>query len=202
MTLRRLRTGSVCGAVASALAAASDGLQVRGVNGQALALFAPKGPASAIFFVATDCPISNWYAPTIQQVCRDYAARGVDCTLVYEDVDLGADASGARRGGAHASARVSLRRDDGGRGPHARGGEAREGDHHAAGRARRPRRRDPLSRPHRQRLCRSRQAAPARDVARSARRRSTRCLPAAPSRRRRPRRSGATSWIPLRFGEG
>jgi hypothetical protein len=71
------------------LTAASDGLQVRGVDGRAFALFAPQGPASAIFFIATDCPISNWYAPTIQQVCRDYAARGVDCTLVYEDVDLG-----------------------------------------------------------------------------------------------------------------
>jgi hypothetical protein len=74
----------------SALTAASDGLQVRGVDGRAFALFAPRGQASAIFFIATDCPISNWYAPTIQQVCADVAARGVDCTLVYEDVDLGA----------------------------------------------------------------------------------------------------------------
>jgi len=74
----------------SALTAASDGLQVRGVNGQAFALFAPKGPASVVFFIATDCPISNWYAPTIQQVCREYGSRGVDCTLVYEDIDLGA----------------------------------------------------------------------------------------------------------------
>ena len=75
---------------ATALTSASDGLQVRGVDGRAFALFAPTGPASAIFFIATDCPISNWYAPTIQQACSDYAARGVDCTLVYEDVDLGA----------------------------------------------------------------------------------------------------------------
>ena len=81
----------LCAALwATALGAASDGLQVRGVDGRAFVLFAPKGAASAIFFVATDCPISNWYAPTIQQVCRDYAARGVDCALVYEDVDLGA----------------------------------------------------------------------------------------------------------------
>ncbi len=75
---------------ANALTAASDGLQVRGIDGRAFALFAPRGAASAIFFVATDCPISNWYAPTIQQVCREFAARGVDCTLVYEDVELGA----------------------------------------------------------------------------------------------------------------
>ena len=75
------------------LTAASDGLQVRGVEGQPRVLFAPKGAASAMFYVATDCPISNWYAQTIQQVCRDYAARGVDCALVYEDVDLGSASS-------------------------------------------------------------------------------------------------------------
>jgi hypothetical protein len=74
----------------AALCAAGDALQFRGVNGERLALFASSGKPSALFFIATDCPISNWYAPTIQQVCRDYAARGVDCTLVYEDVDLGA----------------------------------------------------------------------------------------------------------------
>ena len=86
----RLPVVVLCAALlTSALTAASDGLQVRGVNGQAFVLFAPKGPASVIFFVATDCPISNWYAPTIQQVCREYSSRGVDCTLMYEDVDLG-----------------------------------------------------------------------------------------------------------------
>ena len=73
-----------------AVSAAGDGVRLRGLNGEVLDVFAPKARASALFFIATDCPISNWYAPTIQQVCRDYAARGVDCTLVYEDVDLGA----------------------------------------------------------------------------------------------------------------
>ena len=91
MTLRSVCAWLASAALsASALAAAGDPLQFRGVNGEALALFAPKGKASAMFFVASDCPISNWYAPTIQQVCRDYASRGVDCTLIYEDVDLGA----------------------------------------------------------------------------------------------------------------
>jgi hypothetical protein len=74
----------------AALCAAGDALQFRGVNGERLALFASTGKPSALFFIATDCPISNWYAQTIQQVCRDYATRGVACTLVYEDVDLGA----------------------------------------------------------------------------------------------------------------
>jgi hypothetical protein len=74
---------------AAVVSAAGDPLQFRGLNGEALALFAPQGKASAMFFIATDCPISNWYATTIQQVCREYASRGVDCTLMYEDVDLG-----------------------------------------------------------------------------------------------------------------
>lgn len=72
------------------LSAAGDrATTIRGVTGGTLDPFAPAGAATAIFFVQTDCPISNWYAPTIQQVCRDYATRGVGCTLMYEDVDLG-----------------------------------------------------------------------------------------------------------------
>lgn len=75
---------------AVALPAAGDSVSIRGLDGRPLQLLGPSARASAIFFIATDCPISNWYAPTIQQVCREYAARGVDCTLVYEDVDLAA----------------------------------------------------------------------------------------------------------------
>jgi thiol-disulfide isomerase/thioredoxin len=75
---------------AVALPATSDSVSIRGLDGRPVQLLGPSARASAVFFIATDCPISNWYAPTIQQVCREYAARGVDCTLVYEDVDLGA----------------------------------------------------------------------------------------------------------------
>jgi hypothetical protein len=131
---------------ATAVTAGSDGLQVRGIDGHAFALFAPKGQASAVFFVATDCPISNWYAPTIQQVCRDYAARGVDCTLIYEDVDLG-----AKPAALDAAVRTHLRE-------YGYGSIAATVDRH-----------DPVSRPHRQRLRRTGQAASARDVARPAR---------------------------------
>jgi hypothetical protein len=35
--------------------------------------------------VSTDCPISNSFAPEIQHICKDYAAKGVACSLVYED---------------------------------------------------------------------------------------------------------------------
>jgi hypothetical protein len=70
---------------ASVSAAAS---RIAGIDGRTLRPFEPAGPAHVVFFVATDCPISNAYAPEIQRVCRDYAAKGVGCSLMYEDVDL------------------------------------------------------------------------------------------------------------------
>ncbi len=50
--------------------------------------FRPDGKANVLVFVTSDCPISNGYAPKIQRVCAEYAAAGVKCTLVYEDVSI------------------------------------------------------------------------------------------------------------------
>jgi thiol-disulfide isomerase/thioredoxin len=69
------------------LASARAPNQVRDIDGRVLALFEPASAASLILFVATDCPISNSYAPEIQRVCREYGPRGVNCALVYEDVE-------------------------------------------------------------------------------------------------------------------
>ena len=44
--------------------------------------------AHILFFVTSDCPISNFYAPEIQKHCADYRDRNVACTLVYEDVGI------------------------------------------------------------------------------------------------------------------
>jgi hypothetical protein len=49
------------------------------------ALFQPSDRIQVIVFIASDCPISNGYAPEIQRVCGDFSSRGVRCTLVYED---------------------------------------------------------------------------------------------------------------------
>src|SRR6188474_2377161 len=62
--------------------------QLRDLDGHALAPFAPGARVNVVFFVATDCPISNSYAPVIQRVCREYGPRGVECSLIYEDVDI------------------------------------------------------------------------------------------------------------------
>jgi hypothetical protein len=57
------------------------------VTGGTIMPFAPAGKAGVVFFVATDCPVSNSYAPEIQRVCREYGPR-VGCSLIYEDVDV------------------------------------------------------------------------------------------------------------------
>jgi hypothetical protein len=64
--------------------------QVRDVDGLARDPFAPAGIANVLLFVASDCPISNGYAPEIQRICRDYRTKGVACSLVYEDVSIDA----------------------------------------------------------------------------------------------------------------
>jgi thiol-disulfide isomerase/thioredoxin len=66
--------------------------QTRDVDGRPFAPFAPTGKASLIFFVQTDCPVSNSYAPEIQRICKVYASKGVSCALAYEDVSVTAGA--------------------------------------------------------------------------------------------------------------
>src|SRR5262245_14444287 len=91
----RTRSSRVVGGVAVlALAIALPAAQIPDVDGRPLNPFAPAGKASVIFFVATDCPISNSYAPEIQRMCREFGPRGVACALMYEDMEAGA--AGAR----------------------------------------------------------------------------------------------------------
>jgi hypothetical protein len=40
---------------------------------------------TALFFVTTDCPIANRYAPEIQRICTAYGPAGTQCFLVYVD---------------------------------------------------------------------------------------------------------------------
>ena len=68
------------------LLAAGLSAQTRDVDGRPLAPFAPAGKANVLFFVQTDCPVSNSYAPEIQRICKAYAAKGISCALAYEDV--------------------------------------------------------------------------------------------------------------------
>jgi thiol-disulfide isomerase/thioredoxin len=86
--VRRLLWLSVvlCPVIVVAADRARD-LQLRDVDGGVVKPFASGTKASVAFFVATDCPVSNAYAPEIQRVCREYSGRGVGCSLIYEDVE-------------------------------------------------------------------------------------------------------------------
>lgn len=44
--------------------------------------------ANILYFITNDCPISNQYAPEINRICKQYAAHGVGCYLVYIDPTL------------------------------------------------------------------------------------------------------------------
>ena len=46
---------------------------------------------TVLLFVATDCPISNRYAPTIQQLFADFSKASFRFWLVYPDPDTTAD---------------------------------------------------------------------------------------------------------------
>ena len=59
---------------------------VDGVDRQLLKL--AKGKAEALFFIAPDCPVSNYYAHEIRRICDEYGSRGVSCALVYVDPTL------------------------------------------------------------------------------------------------------------------
>lgn len=47
----------------------------------------PAARATVLFFIATDCPISNGYAPEIIRICNEYMPRGVTFQAVYPDPD-------------------------------------------------------------------------------------------------------------------
>jgi thiol-disulfide isomerase/thioredoxin len=89
MPSRRTLVWSAFVPVALALTVAARGaaVQIPDIDGRTLTPFEPAGAAHVIFFIATDCPVSNSYAPEIQRVCREYGPRGVGCALMYEDVD-------------------------------------------------------------------------------------------------------------------
>lgn len=78
-------------ALASCLAAqdrVDTRLRIRDTAGNMQTPFSvPAGRMSALFFVTTDCPISNQYAREIQRICREYEGS-TSCFLVYVDPDL------------------------------------------------------------------------------------------------------------------
>jgi hypothetical protein len=70
-----------------ALQAGSAEHFMRSIDGVLLgSLENPKGwEWTLLFFVMSDCPIANQYAPEVQRICTAYGSKGVRCFLVYVD---------------------------------------------------------------------------------------------------------------------
>jgi len=72
-------------------AAPDSGNLLEDIDGQTYGSLAEPGRWTALFFVRTDCPISNQYAPEIRRICADYGEDGVRCFLVYIDGSVTAE---------------------------------------------------------------------------------------------------------------
>jgi hypothetical protein len=85
-----MRSFYLVAAMFAAWAAGASPLRVLDIDGRPITPLHPAAKAGVLFFVSTDCPISNSFAPEIQRICKDYAAKGVGCSLVYEDLQVDA----------------------------------------------------------------------------------------------------------------
>ena len=47
--------------------------------------------ATIVYFVTSDCPISNRYMPEIRRICEDYSESGARCLMVYVDPTISLD---------------------------------------------------------------------------------------------------------------
>lgn len=68
----------------------SQSINATDISGRPFNPFTAAGEPRVLFFVSSDCPISNRYAPDVQRLCTEYGSRGVRCSLVYEDLDIDA----------------------------------------------------------------------------------------------------------------
>jgi len=82
--------------LASTAIFAAPGLE--DIDGNPLpAIGAGDDKATAVFFVMSDCPISNVFAPEINRICDDFDDQGVRCYLAYVDPELDAEQIDAHR---------------------------------------------------------------------------------------------------------
>lgn len=58
---------------------------VSDIDGHRLNLAGPDTKAEVLFFITTDCPISNSYFPEINRIVTDYAPRKIAFYAVYTD---------------------------------------------------------------------------------------------------------------------
>lgn len=71
-----------------------------------LAACGSPGKPEILFFITTDCPIANSFAPEIKRIAAEYGPRGVDISLIYTDGNADAVRKHASEYGYESSVRV------------------------------------------------------------------------------------------------
>jgi hypothetical protein len=61
---------------------------IRGLDGEPIALTAPRGGATALIFYSTECPISNSYSPTLGELAAQFRGKPVNWVGICVDPDL------------------------------------------------------------------------------------------------------------------
>lgn len=73
---------------------ASETLTFKDISAAEHSPFANKETkAVVLIFIATDCPIANYFQPTIAQLATDFASSGVPFFLVHSDPDMDVEAA-------------------------------------------------------------------------------------------------------------
>jgi len=71
---------------AASTVASVENVRVFGLSGELVDPFQASNAMATVFiFVATDCPVSNRYAPDVQRLHGEFSSRGVAFWLVYAD---------------------------------------------------------------------------------------------------------------------
>lgn len=83
--LRALRFALIGFLLVACHARAGDG--VTDLAGHPVDPFAADATATVLVFVATDCPVSNRYAPELRRIYERFAPKGVVFRLVYPSVE-------------------------------------------------------------------------------------------------------------------
>ena len=92
-TLLLLLTLASSGCAGERLTVNAGRLEIKDIQGTAHQLPGTSARATVFFFITSDCPISNRYAPEINRISADYAAKNIDFYLVHSDPDLTASAA-------------------------------------------------------------------------------------------------------------
>ncbi len=61
---------------------------IRGLSGEGIALAAPEGGATVLVFYSTECPISNSYSPTFDELMGRFPGGRVNWVGICMDPDL------------------------------------------------------------------------------------------------------------------